>query len=183
MSHKRFMKYLPATNKEKKLRNTHEIRNYFHKNTLKTRLICNICKANYPFDTNLSNIKKYFAKYYKKEYNLAISKNEKRKKQIKEINQIQRKENSNNLTRQNNETSIIQTTPILAQIENFIEDDYITEEKIEEDIISRKTLPVVQNKEEKIIKKQKINTIKLDAKDSIINFNIQDEISFHIVGK
>ncbi|CAG8802857.1 2189_t:CDS:1, partial [Dentiscutata erythropus] len=63
----------------------------------------------------------------------------------------------------NNETSIIQT-PILAQIKNFIEDNYITEEEIEEDIISRKTLPVVQ-KEEKIIKKQKINTIKLDIKD------------------
>ncbi|CAG8797015.1 13686_t:CDS:1, partial [Dentiscutata erythropus] len=54
---------------------------------------------------------------------------------------------------------------------------------IKEDIISGKTLPVVQNKEEKIIKKQKINTIKLDAKDSIIDFNIQDEISFRIVEK
>ncbi|KAF0491972.1 hypothetical protein F8M41_021802 [Gigaspora margarita] len=115
------------------MRNTHEIRNYFHNNTLKTCLICNICEANYPIDTNLTNLKNHFAKYYKQEFHLAMTKNEERRKQIKKINYIQRRENEktkdkNSLTIQNNEISIIQI-PKPVQIENFNENDYITKKK------------------------------------------------------
>ncbi|CAG8792208.1 3711_t:CDS:1, partial [Dentiscutata erythropus] len=62
-------------------------------------------------------------------------------------------------------------------------------EKIVEIIESGQNLPLIQNDKRKLIikkenvKKQKINTISLDTKDSIIDLNIQDEISFHIVGK
>ncbi|CAG8808655.1 1101_t:CDS:1, partial [Dentiscutata erythropus] len=71
------------------MRNTHEIRNYLHANSLNTRLICDICEANYPTNTNLTNLKNYYAKYHKQEYHLAISKNEERRKQIKQVNQLQ----------------------------------------------------------------------------------------------
>ncbi|CAG8727642.1 1654_t:CDS:1 [Gigaspora rosea] len=113
------------------MRNTHEIHNYFHTNTLKTRLICNNCETNYPIETNLTNLKNHFAKYHKNEYQLAMSKNEEHRKQIKEINQVQRKENSNNLIIQNNETSVVQV-PKYVQVEDINEDDYTTEEEIEE---------------------------------------------------
>ncbi|CAG8720289.1 19959_t:CDS:1, partial [Racocetra fulgida] len=54
------------------MRTPHEIRNYFRINTLKTRLICNKCEANYPIDTNLTNLKNHFEKCHNKEYHLAI---------------------------------------------------------------------------------------------------------------
>ncbi|KAF0356332.1 hypothetical protein F8M41_014778 [Gigaspora margarita] len=115
------------------MRNTHEIRNYFHNNTLKTCLICNICEANYPINTNLTNLKSHFAKYHKQEFHLAISKNKERRKQIKKINYIQRQENEktknkNSLTTQNNEISVVQI-PKPVQVENFNENDYTTEEE------------------------------------------------------
>ncbi|KAF0544888.1 hypothetical protein F8M41_002562 [Gigaspora margarita] len=108
------------------MRNTHEIHNYFHINTLKTHLICNI---------------------------------------------------------------FIQV-PKPTQVEDFNEDDYITEEEIEEVVASSQVfLLEVQNNKRKIndekvvVKKQKLNLISLDTKNSIIDLNIQDEISLRISGK
>jgi hypothetical protein len=169
------------------MRNTHEIRKYFRINSLKTRLICDICEANYPIDTNLSNLKRHFAKYHQQEYYSAMQQNEERRKQIKQINQIQRKGKTTLIT-QNNETSVVQV-PKPVQVEDFNNDDYTTEEEIVEIIESGQALTSIQNNkrkivsEEKFVKKQKINTISLNAKDSIIDLNIQDEISFRIVGK
>ncbi|KAF0562274.1 hypothetical protein F8M41_000050 [Gigaspora margarita] len=139
------------------MRNTHEIRNYFHNNTLKTHLICNICEANYPIDTNLTNLKNHFAKYHKQEFHLAMTKNEERRKQIKKINYIQRRKNEktkdkNSLTTQNNEISIIQI-PKPVQIENFNENDYITEEEtIEVSEVSQILIPL--SKKRKTYKKE-----------------------------
>lgn len=170
------------------MRNTHEIRRYFHSNIEKTKLICNICNASYFIGTCLNNLKKHFDKYHKIEYQSAMKKEEERRAQIKEINQIRRKENSNNLITQNNETSIIQV-PNPVQVEDFNEDDYTTEEEIVDIIENGQALPVIQNNKRKIVtnekvtKKQRVNSISLDNKNSIIDFNIQDEISFRIVGK
>ncbi|CAG8816840.1 28140_t:CDS:1, partial [Dentiscutata erythropus] len=123
-----------------------------------------------------------------------------RRKQIKQVNQLQRKENEknknkNSLTTQNNETSIIQV-PKSVRVEDFNEDDYITENEIEEVIVTGETsISVHQDVCQDIVKKrkldidknyskkQKINLICLDNKDSVIELNIQDEISLKIVGK
>ncbi|KAF0333059.1 hypothetical protein F8M41_013829 [Gigaspora margarita] len=153
------------------MRNTHEIRNYFHNNTLKTCLICNIYEANYPIDTNLTNLKNHFAKYHKQEFHLAMTKNEEKRKQIKKINYIQRRENEktkdkNSLATQNNEISIIQI-PKPIQIENFNKNDYITEEETIEVSEIGQTLPLIHTKkkktyeEEQNIKKQKEKNINI----------------------
>ncbi|RIB05159.1 hypothetical protein C2G38_2047831 [Gigaspora rosea] len=171
------------------MRNTHEICNYFHINTLKTRLICNICEAFYNIDTCLNNLKKHFFKHHKQEYHLAMSKNEEQRKQIKEINQVQRKENPNNLITQNNETSLVQVSNHV-QVEDINEDNYMTKEEIEEVVIeTNQVLPLVQSNKRKgndnkeVVKKQKISSISLNAKESIIDLNIQDEISLRIEGE
>ncbi|KAF0552294.1 hypothetical protein F8M41_022063 [Gigaspora margarita] len=134
----------------------------------------------------------YIKKYYVK--------NEERKKQIKEINKIeqQKKEkeriinkninNKNKLATQNNETSIVQISKPV-QIENYNSNDYTIEEEIIEIVENGKPLPPVQNTKKKIIdkrkfsKKQKINSIILNTKDSIIDLNIQNKISLQISGK
>ncbi|KAF0481453.1 hypothetical protein F8M41_023590 [Gigaspora margarita] len=42
------------------MRNTHEIHNYFHTNTLKTHLICNICfEASYNIDVQLVQVENF----------------------------------------------------------------------------------------------------------------------------
>ncbi|KAF0469255.1 hypothetical protein F8M41_025604 [Gigaspora margarita] len=182
------------------MKNTHEIRNYFHTNALKTKLVCDICEASYRINTNISNLKKHFAKYHRHTYQEILRKNKERKKQIKEINQIQRQKkekeriinkninNKNKLATQNNETSIIQI-PKPVQIEDYNSDDYTTEEEIIKIVENGKTLPLVQNTKrkiidkEKIFKKQKSNSIILNTKDSIIDLNIQNKISLQISGK
>ncbi|KAF0388273.1 hypothetical protein F8M41_011062 [Gigaspora margarita] len=130
------------------IRNTHEIHNYFYSNIEKTKLICNICNASCFIETCLNNLKKHFAKYHKIEYRSAIKKEEKRRTQIKEINQIRRKKNSNNLNTQNNKTSIIQI-PKSVQVEDFNEDDYTSEEEIVDIIKNGQALPVIQIIKEK----------------------------------
>ncbi|KAF0465062.1 hypothetical protein F8M41_026371 [Gigaspora margarita] len=154
------------------MRNIHKICNYFHNNALKTCLICNICEANYPIDTNLTNFKNHFAKYHKQEFHLAMTKNKERRKQIKKINFIQCRENEktkdkNSLTTQNNEISIIQI-PKPVQVENFNENDYTTEEEtIEISKVGQILLPPIQtnkrkiHEEEKNIKKQKEENINI----------------------
>jgi hypothetical protein len=171
------------------MRNTHEIRNYFHANILKTKLVCDICDASYRINTNLSNLKKHFARYHRQTYKEILNKNEERKAQIKEINQIQRTENSNNLITQNNENSIVQI-PKPVQIEDYNSDDYTTEEEIEEIIETNQILPLIQNNKrrrnnnnEEIIKKQKISSISLNANNSSIDLNIQNEMSLRVEGK
>ncbi|KAF0511294.1 hypothetical protein F8M41_018329 [Gigaspora margarita] len=101
-----------------------------------------------------------------------MTKNEERRKQIKKINYIQRQENEktkdkNSLTTQNNEISIIQI-PKPVQIENFNENDYITEEEtIEVSEISQTLLPLIHTKkrktygEEQNVKKQKEKNINI----------------------
>ena len=84
-----------------------------------------------------------------------MKKEEERRAQIKEINQIRRKENSNNLITQNNETSIIQV-PNPAQVEDFNEDDYTTEEEIVNIIENGQALPVIQNNKRKIVTNEKV---------------------------
>src|SRR5437868_6125834 len=74
------------------MRNTHEIHNYFHSNRLNTRLICNICEANYDLKSNLTNLKNYFEKYHNDEYQKIIEKNKERQKEIRKQNQITRQE-------------------------------------------------------------------------------------------
>ncbi|RIB17235.1 hypothetical protein C2G38_2187865 [Gigaspora rosea] len=113
----------------------------------------------------------------------------KNEKKIKEINQVQQKENSNNLITQNNETLLVQVSNHV-QVEDINEDNYMTEEKIKEVVIeTNQVLPLVQSNKRKknnnkdIIKKQKISSISLNAKENIIDLNIQDEISLQIKGK
>ena len=86
------------------MRNVHEIRTYFHNNSLKTRTICNLCEASYPIETNLSNLKKHFASHHKQEYRQAMDKEEERRNQIKELNQQKEKERivQKNINKQNN---------------------------------------------------------------------------------
>ncbi|RIB22446.1 hypothetical protein C2G38_2173903 [Gigaspora rosea] len=76
------------------------------------------------------------------------------------VNKSKNEQNSNNLIIQNNETSVIQV-PKYVQVEDFNEDDYTTEEEIEE----------------------VIELINLDTKNSSINLNIQDKISLRIEEK
>ncbi|CAG8803587.1 15498_t:CDS:1, partial [Racocetra fulgida] len=90
---------------------------------------------NYPINTNLTNLKNYFAKHHRDLYLTVMNKHEEKSKQIKEINHQKEKEkiqkNLQNLTTQNNETRIVQNLKPI-QVAEFNEEDYITEEEIEE---------------------------------------------------
>ncbi|RIB17673.1 hypothetical protein C2G38_2186739 [Gigaspora rosea] len=96
---------------------------------------------------------------------IKINKEFKKIKQIKEINQVQQKENSNNLITQNNETLLVQVSNHV-QVEDINKDNYMTEEEIEEVVIETNQV-----------------LLYLNAKESIIDLNIQDEISLRIEGK
>ncbi|KAF0554400.1 hypothetical protein F8M41_019171 [Gigaspora margarita] len=84
--------------------------------------------------------------------------------------------NSNNLIIQNNGTLIVQV-PKLVLVKNFNEVNYTTKEEIEEVIETKQVLPLVQSNKrkrnkEKIVKKQKISSISLNTKKSVIDLNI-----------
>ncbi|CAG8750056.1 22639_t:CDS:2 [Cetraspora pellucida] len=95
------------------MRNIHPIRTYFYDNSFKTRTICNLCEASYPIDTNLTNLKNHFYKHHKTEYDLAINKHEKNKKEI---------QNTNLLSKIPNATNIIITKYILDNTDYEIEE-------------------------------------------------------------
>src|SRR5690349_10212657 len=119
------------------MRSSHEIRNYFHINNLKIRLICNICEANYLNDINLSKFKKYFAKYHKDLYLTVMAKHKEKNKQIKE-NNLQKEKERIHLITQNNETGIQILKPV--QVAKFNEEEnYTTKEEIEEVIKTNQT--------------------------------------------
>ncbi|KAF0514609.1 hypothetical protein F8M41_017566 [Gigaspora margarita] len=103
------------------------------------------------------------------------------------VKKIKKTKDKNSLTTQNNEISIIQI-PKPIQIENFNENDYITEEEtIEVSEVGQTLLPLIHTKKRKIyeeeqnVKKQKekniniINNIEL-TKNCQINI-IKDTIS------
>ena len=89
------------------MRNTHEIRNYFHPNIENTKLKCDICNASYEIKVSVTNLKNHFAKYHKTEYQQMLTKQKERVENIKQMNHVQRKKNSNFLTTQNNIQEIL----------------------------------------------------------------------------
>ena len=117
------------------MRNTHEIRNYFHSNRLNTRLICNICEANYYLKSNLTNLKNHFKNHHKDEYQKILEKNKKKQKEIT------KQKERNTLTEQ------INITKYYPSIQ--VEDSDITEYETEEIVTSRKIRlqPEIENNE------------------------------------
>ena len=181
------------------MRNTHEIRNYFYSNRLNTKLICNICEANYDLKSNLTNLKNHFEKYHNDEYQKIIEKNKERQKEIRKQNQITRQEKEksrieekklnkrNTLIEQNNINTITKYYPSVQ-----VEDGDITEYETEEIVTSGKIRlqPEIENNElvvEREIKRPRIEkeilfkSIVLEKNSSIdLNFN---NINIKINGK
>jgi len=169
------------------MRNTHEIRNHFHPNIEKTKLRCDICNATYDIKVQVSNLKNHFSKYHKIEYQQILEKQKERNENIKKINYIQRKENSNFVTTQNNiqEIQPYNNKRYHTTIHDENENEYLTEEKTIEIIDKGQVIQTnnisVTNKEDKKIynKKQKIDFINLN---DITEFNING-IQFKTNGK
>src|SRR6185295_13826976 len=120
------------------MRTLHEIRTYFHDNSLKTRTICNLYEASYSIDTNLTNPKNHFFKHHTTEYYLAMNKNEEKRKEIQKTNTFQTNNNNTLLVKnKNNEKNIIKPSKHVQ-----IQDD--TDYEIEEIVKNGKALLPIQ---------------------------------------